>query len=106
MRRRADAPCHRRAGARFGVDVVSVLPFEVVSVVFDSSSFSQLKILRSIRLLRLAKVKKVIKHIRLTLVSAYIYSATSHAKQTTGRRRRGWWVARARLSPRNPSPAH
>ena len=49
----------------FWVDVVSVLPFDVVGVAINSSDVSKLKIFQIVRLLRLFKLVRLIKGTRI-----------------------------------------
>ena len=47
------------------VDVVSILPFDMVGMVFESDSLSSLKVLRVIRLCRLIKLLRILKASRV-----------------------------------------
>jgi hypothetical protein len=57
---------HRRIAKRyihswFGIDVISILPYDVVGFAFNNENVSQLKLLRIVRLLRLLKLLRLIK---------------------------------------------
>ena len=49
----------------FVIDVVSILPFDSLGLVFESDSIQQLKILRIVRLLRLIKLLRVLRSSRV-----------------------------------------
>jgi hypothetical protein len=57
---------HRKIADRylrswFGIDFISVLPYDMVGYAFDNGDVSQLKLLRIVRLLRLLKLLRLIK---------------------------------------------
>jgi voltage-gated potassium channel Kch len=45
----------------FVIDVVSILPFDLVSIVFENGAVSKLKILRAMRLLKLMKLLRILR---------------------------------------------
>ncbi|KAK7233042.1 voltage-gated potassium channel [Aureococcus anophagefferens] len=49
----------------FPIDVMSVLPFEILSIAIKGSAFSKLKVVRLVRLLRLLKLMRVLRANRL-----------------------------------------
>lgn len=49
----------------FPIDFVSILPFDLLSIVMDSNSLQQLKVVRVIRLLRLIKLLRVLRSARI-----------------------------------------
>ena len=62
-----DLPSIRRRYLRswFTLDLVSILPFDILGMSFDSDVVSSLKIIRVIRLLRLLKLARVLKASRM-----------------------------------------
>jgi potassium voltage-gated channel Eag-related subfamily H protein 7 len=61
---------HKRIAKRylqswFGVDFVSILPYDMLGMLFNSADLSQLKLLRIVRLLRLLKLLRLIKAARI-----------------------------------------
>jgi potassium voltage-gated channel Eag-related subfamily H protein 7 len=49
----------------FGVDFVSILPYDMLGLLFNNENVSQLKLLRIVRLLRLLKLLRLIKAARI-----------------------------------------
>ncbi len=49
----------------FGIDLVSVLPFDSVAIVLDSTTFASLKTLRMLRVARLLKLLRVFRASRI-----------------------------------------
>jgi hypothetical protein len=49
----------------FIIDLVSIIPFDILGMVMNSESVSQLKILRIIRLLRLIKLLRILRSARI-----------------------------------------
>ena len=49
----------------FFIDVISILPFDIVGIIMDSPAVSQLKVLRVLRLLKLAKLLRILRAGRL-----------------------------------------
>lgn len=49
----------------FPIDLVSIIPYDLIAVLFQDDSLSNLKVLRAIRLLRLAKLLRIIRLGRL-----------------------------------------
>ena len=45
----------------FIIDVISILPFDLVSIIFNNGAVSKLKILRAMRLLRLMKLLRILR---------------------------------------------
>ena len=52
------------------LEQVSILPFDLVGLLVDSSSVSQLKVLRIVRLLRLVKLVRMLKGSRCVFFRA------------------------------------
>jgi hypothetical protein len=49
----------------FTIDVVSILPFDIGGIIFDSDAVSRLKFLRILRLLRLMKLLRILRAARI-----------------------------------------
>mmetsp|Transcript_31673 Transcript_31673/g.67298 ORF Transcript_31673/g.67298 Transcript_31673/m.67298 type:complete len:712 (-) Transcript_31673:20-2155(-) len=49
----------------FGVDLVSVIPFDIIGMVMKSDDVSKLKIVRAVRLLRLLKLARLLRGMRI-----------------------------------------
>lgn len=68
----------------FAIDIVSILPFDVIGIIMNSPAVSQLKVLRVLRLLKLTKLLRILKAGRLVRRIETTFSINYSAMQLYG----------------------